>query len=145
MAQSTCIFGGLALTSHDTAALNTSTFDNVFVESQAGADTEIGQVGAPGSVNVSNGVTTMNGSGADIWGTVDAFNFFCQGLLGDGQGIARVTSVQDTNPYAKAGIMIRASTDPSAASVVLDVLPDGSIEFMMRDAAGDSTAFLRAL
>jgi regulation of enolase protein 1 (concanavalin A-like superfamily) len=142
MAQSTCILGGLAVTSHDTTALNTSTFDSVFVASQAGSDTDVGQVGVPGSVDVSNGVTTMNGSGADIWGTADAFNFFYQGLLGDGQIIARVTSLQDTNPYAKAGVMIRASTDPSAADVILDVLPGGSIEFMMRDATGDSTAFL---
>jgi chaperonin GroEL len=129
-------------TNHDTTALNTSTFDSVFVASQAGSDTDVGQVGVTGSVDVSNGVTTMNGSGADIWGTADAFNFFYQGLLGDGQIIARVTSLQDTNPYAKAGVMIRASTDPSAADVILDVRPDGSIEFMMRDATGDSTAFL---
>ena len=55
---------------------------------------------------------------------------------------ARVTSLDDTDPYAKAGIMIRASTDPSAADVILDVKPDGGIEFMTRSAAGGTTNFL---
>ena len=55
---------------------------------------------------------------------------------------ARVTSVDNTDPYAKAGIMIRASTDPSAAHVILDVKPDGGIEFMARSAAGSTTNFI---
>jgi hypothetical protein len=53
-----------------------------------------------------------------------------------------VQSLQNTNPFAKAGVMIRDSLDPSAAQVILDVKPDGEIEFMARNAAGASTTFI---
>jgi hypothetical protein len=63
-------------------------------------------------------------------------------MNGDGEIVARVTSVQNTSPFAKAGIMLRESLDAAAANVILDERPDGSIEFMVRSTAGASTAFL---
>ena len=38
--------------------------------------------------------------------------------------------------------MIRGSADPSSAHVILDVRPDGNLEFMTRSANGASTTFL---
>jgi regulation of enolase protein 1 (concanavalin A-like superfamily) len=38
--------------------------------------------------------------------------------------------------------MIRESPDPSSAMVILDVRPDGSIEFMARNAFGAATTFI---
>jgi hypothetical protein len=133
---------GMAVTSHDTSALNTATFDHVSVSSAAPIDTDIGDVGATGGVAVSDVNTRVLGAGADIWGTQDAFNYYYTSLINDGQMFVRVTSLDNTSPFAKAGIMIRASTDPSAAHVILDVKPDGGVEFMMRSVAGGSTTFL---
>jgi hypothetical protein len=133
---------GLAVTSHDTSALNTSTFDNVVVSSAAPNDLDIGDVGVAGGVGFSDVNTRVSGGGADIWGTQDAFNYYYTSLINDGQMSAKVTSLDNTSPFAKAGIMIRASTDPSAAHVILDVKPDGGIEFMTRSATGASTTFL---
>jgi hypothetical protein len=38
--------------------------------------------------------------------------------------------------------MIRDSLDPSAAAVILDVKPDGGVEFMARSKSGDAMAFI---
>jgi hypothetical protein len=142
VAMPTHINAGLAVTSHDTTMLNTATFDHAAVASAAPIDLDIGDVGAAGGVAVSDTGTQVSGSGADIWGTTDAFNYDYTSLINDGGMFARVTSLENTSPFAKAGIMIRASTDPSAAHVILDVKPDGGIEFMARSTTGDTTTFL---
>jgi regulation of enolase protein 1 (concanavalin A-like superfamily) len=56
--------------------------------------------------------------------------------------VGRLTGVQNTNTYAKAGLMIRASNAPDAPHVILDVRPSGDLEFMTRASAGDVTTFL---
>ena len=63
----------------------------------------------PGSVGYTNNFFTISGSGEDIEDTADAFYFVHQPLAGDGQIVARVLSVQGSDPQAEAGIMIRES------------------------------------
>jgi hypothetical protein len=103
---------------------------------------DIGPVGAAGSASTLNGVFTVNGSGADIWGTADAFNFVYQPISGDGTIVARVTGEQHPDDYAKAGVMWREALTPGSAHVILDVRPDGTIEFMSRSTAGGATSFI---
>src|SRR5437763_7949420 len=43
---------------------------------------------------------------------------------------------------AKAGIMMRAPTDPSSQHGILDVRPDGNIGFVARAGIGNTTTFL---
>jgi hypothetical protein len=77
-------------------------------------DGDIGSVGAAGSASFANGTFTVNGSGLQIWGNSDSFNFAYQTLSGDGSIVARVVSV---NPgSATAGIMIRDSLNANAMS-----------------------------
>jgi len=143
---------GLAVTSHNTAALNTSTFDNVTVSAGGGGgggtlpspwtNQDVGAVGVAGSASASNGTFTVNGAGADIWGSADAFQYAFQALGGDGQIVARVTSVQNTNTFAKGGVMLRETTSAGSAHVILDARPNGSIELMTRSATNGSTAFI---
>ena len=68
---------------------------------------DIGQVGAAGSTSTANDVYTVRASGADIWGTQDEFRFVYAQLSGDGEVTARVDSVTPTDPWTKAGVMIR--------------------------------------
>ena len=68
---------------------------------------DVGSFGLPGSANFANGVYTVNGSGWDIWGTADSFGYAYQPWTGNGEIIARVASLQNTDPSAKAGIMMR--------------------------------------
>jgi hypothetical protein len=104
--------------------------------------TDVGNVQASGTASFSSGAFTVVGGGADIWGSSDAFRYVYQPLNGDGQLVARVTSLTNTNPYAKAGLMIRSSLDPASPHVILDVLPDGSIEFMKRASQGGATDYI---
>jgi hypothetical protein len=60
-----------------------------------------------------------------------------------------VTALQNTNPFAKAGVMLRTANtsssqafDPSAADVILDVRPTGDVEFMARGTEGGETIYI---
>jgi regulation of enolase protein 1 (concanavalin A-like superfamily) len=140
---------GLAVTSHRSGVLNTSTFDDVAVSAPAApplpapwTDEDIGATGLPGSASDANGAFTVRGAGADIWGSADAFHFVDQPIAGDAQIVAQVASIQNTNTYAKAGVMLRSSSAAGSAHVILDVRPSGAIEFMTRAADGAQTTFV---
>jgi len=100
---------------------------------------DVGAVGIAGSATYSNGTFTVKGAGADIWGSADSFRFVDQSINGDATIVARVTGMTNSNTWAKAGVMIRASTAADAANVLLDETPGGSIEFLERSSAGTST------
>ena len=78
---------------------------------------DIGAVGVAGSASLAAATSTftVTGAGADIWGTADALRYAYQPLSGDGQIIARVATVQNTNVWVKAGVMIRGDVTAGAA------------------------------
>ena len=104
-------------------------------------DQDVGAVDAAGGASWSSGTFTVSGAG-NVWGTSDTFNFVNQPVTGDVTVVARLASLQNTNTYAKAGIMIRESSAPNAAHVILDVRPTGDLEFMTRPTDGAATTFL---
>ena len=59
----------------------------------------------------------MAGAGADIWNSADAFGFVYAGLSGNGSIVARVTGLTGTDPWAKAGVMMRESLAAGARNV----------------------------
>lgn len=100
------VWAGLAVTSHDATQLAAATFDHVAVSSTLSSGwthTDVGAVAIAGSASAANGVFTLGGSGADIWGTADAFQFAYRALAGDGQLVARITSIANTHRWAKPG------------------------------------------
>ena len=96
----------------------------------------IGTVGAAGSYTASNGTFTVKGSGADIWGTADGFEFVAQMLSGDGSITARVASQTNTADWAKAGVMFRASLSASSSFVDVLVTPGGGAAMQARKSTG---------
>ena len=89
--------------------------------------------GYPGSVGSfvegPAGTYTMTASGTDIWNTADEFHYAFKQLNGTGSITARVESIQNTNPWAKAGVMIRETLDPGskfAAVYITPTNPDGT-------------------
>jgi hypothetical protein len=142
---------GLAVTSHSNDLIEQAEFEQVAVTSGGGtpgtlpspwSQTDVGAVGRSGSGSEAGGAFTVAGAGADMWGTADAFHFVYTSNVSEGSIAARVVSMDNTNPFAKAGVMFRASLDPAAAHVILDVRPDGNIEFMTRSASGADTTFI---
>ena len=112
---------GLFDTGHDSGQLSTVAFDNVQVTpANTGppppgvpppwADTDVGNPALAGSASYANGVFTLNGGGADIWGSSDQFNYVYQPDSGNATLIARITSQSNTSSNAKAGIMFKQST-----------------------------------
>jgi regulation of enolase protein 1 (concanavalin A-like superfamily) len=136
------IRAGMIVTSHNTSQLNTSRFQGFSLLPRSWADSDIGAVGLPGSAAYTGGVFGIRGAGSDIWGTSDSFNYVHRSMSGDGLIVARVTGMQNTHPFAKVGLMIRAGLAANAAHVILDVRPGGETEFMRRASAGASTAFV---
>lgn len=87
----------------------------------SGAPTEsrdVGAVSASGGFTVTDGVYTVNGAGADIWNDADAFHYVYMPLSGDGEMIARVVSMTNTDQWAKAGVMIRETLEPGSKHVM---------------------------
>src|SRR5262249_49756454 len=80
---------------------------------------DVGSTGIGGSASYSNGAFNVAGAGADIWGTADAFQFVSQPVSGDMQIVARVTAEQNTDTYAKAGLMLRQGLTADSAHVIL--------------------------
>ncbi len=104
------------------------------------ANRDVGSTAFAGSTSVSSGVYTLRGSGADIWGTVDACEFASQQLTGDGSIVARVVSVQNTDPWAKAGVMIREGTAAGAKHAFCCATAGNGIAFQRRPVTGAATS-----
>jgi PA14 domain len=100
---------------------------------------DLGRVGLEGSAAASGDTWTVQGSGPDIWANADAFQFVYQPWRGDGQIVARVLSQENTDPWAKAGLMIRASLRPDAPHVLLAATPDHGLALLRRESPVQST------
>jgi hypothetical protein len=93
----------------------------------------------------------MTGSGTDIWnvGTAgdyhDEFHFAYMTLTGAGSITARVVSVQNTNAWAKAGVMIRETLDGGSKHAFACVTPGSGVASQGRqDTGGDSFNYAEA-
>lgn len=97
------------------------------------------------SYNSGTGTFTIAGGGDDIWGTADHFRYVHQNVSGDFTITAKVESVQNTNAWAKAGVMIRAGTGSSARYAFVFITPSasngGKFEYRAGTTAGDVATF----
>jgi regulation of enolase protein 1 (concanavalin A-like superfamily) len=100
---------------------------------------DIGSVGRAGSASLSSGVFTVNGSGADVWGSADGLHFVYQELTGDGQIVARLDSLTRPHEWAKAGVMMRDGLGPGDPHAFALLSPDGEIRLQRRQSPGGST------
>jgi regulation of enolase protein 1 (concanavalin A-like superfamily) len=142
----TTAYFGLAVTSHNNGVLCLSTFDTVSLAGLAQSlpppwlDGDVGGVGAPGAGTFANGTFTATGSGADIWGTADQFHFIYRPLAGDGQITARVATVPSTDPWGKAGVMIRETLATGSAHGMMIVSNARGAAFQWRSATGGTSS-----
>ena len=90
------------------------------------------------------GTYTMMAEGADIWGTADQFHYAFKMLNGAGSMEVQVLSVQNTNAWAKAGVMIRETLEPGSKFAAVYMTPGNGCRFQARmtadaDATSDSS------
>ncbi|WP_218028936.1 discoidin domain-containing protein [Tengunoibacter tsumagoiensis] len=101
---------------------------------------DIGSVGLAGSATANNGSFTVNGSGNDIWDTADAFQYAYQPLNGDGTIVARIDSQQNTDGWAKAGVMIRESLSATSTHALMALTPGNGTVFQRRTSTGGGSS-----
>ena len=143
---------GVAVTSHNTAALSAVGVDTVTVSTfippppppppcpTGWSCADIGTTG--GSQSLSGGTWTLQGAGGDIYGTADQFHYVWKALTSDGSIHAEVTSQTNTSSWAKAGVMLRATTDPGSPNYAAFVTPGNGIAIQVRTVQGGTTTKL---
>jgi hypothetical protein len=80
---------------------------------------DVGDVSVAGGYTLSEGAFTVWGNGEDIEDTADAFHFVHQPMVGDGQIVARLLSVESIVPRAEAGLMIRQGLEAGSRHVFM--------------------------
>lgn len=130
---------GLAVTSRNVSTTTTATFKNVSVLMPAGwNENDIGAPGLPGfaEYDPADNTFAVTGSGSDIGGTGDQFNFASRNMTGGGSLVARVDALGAADPSAKGGVMIRS--DYSAGSIFADVVrsAQNNLIFQWRSSTG---------
>ena len=86
------------------------------------------------------GTYTMTASGADIWYQADEFHFAYKTLTGIGSIQVQVLSVDNTNVWAKAGVMIRETLEPGSVHATMVVTPAQGVSFQRRTVTDDSSS-----
>jgi regulation of enolase protein 1 (concanavalin A-like superfamily) len=71
--------------------------------------TDVGDADIAGSLQFNNKSMIITASGSDIWNTYDGFHYVYQLIQGDVAFIVKVSDLEATNEWAKAGIMLRES------------------------------------
>ena len=117
-------------------AVNYTTLANTSIFT---ANQDLGSPSPAGSYSETSGTYTVNGGGTDINGTSDKFQFVYKSLTGDGSIIARVINVEDTDSWAKAGVMFRNALTAGSANAFVAITPDNGATFQWRSNASGST------
>jgi regulation of enolase protein 1 (concanavalin A-like superfamily) len=104
----------------------------------------IGDIGSPtpaGSTDVdANGIWTLQGSGGDIWGDTDQFQYARQSIRGDGSISARFLSRQGGDgEWAKVGLMVRENDSPGSPDLYYAMTPGHGLHAGVRFAQDDAT------
>jgi len=98
---------------------------------------DVGATGLQGTAAIASGVFTVNGAGAGIAGTQDAFHAVYQPLNQNGSMIMKITSVQSP---ASAGLFIRDSMSPGSQGAAVLISSSGTVTFSQRLTAGATTS-----
>jgi endonuclease/exonuclease/phosphatase family metal-dependent hydrolase len=143
------IYVGLAVTSHYYGTPATATFSETSVNEWTVTPTssggvlpsdwshaDIGAVAAGGWATSSGNDFQVGGSGADIWNNADAFHFAYRMLSGDGIIATRVTGIDWTDAWAKAGVMMRESLSPSSTHAFMLLSAGNGVAFQRRPSTG---------
>lgn len=101
---------------------------------------DIGTVPGLGAAGFSGGTWTLLGAGSDINSTADQFHFVHYPLNGNGEIIALVSSIENTNTDMKAGVMIRESLTNNSRNAFIAVTPGNGVDFQYR--SGSNTTIV---
>jgi hypothetical protein len=153
VSMSSSLLAGVAVTSHNSGSLSTVTADTVLAAPMAAPPptcpspwscADIGNPTPAGSqsYDTTAATWTINAGGSDISGSSDQFRLVSQPLTGDGSLSAHITSQTNTSSSAKAGVMLRVSTDPGSPNYAVLVSPGTGTKVQVRSTQGGATTKL---
>ncbi len=82
---------------------------------------------------------TVKGSGTDIWNEADEGHYYFTDVRGDFDVTVHVTNVEDTDGWAKAGLLFRESLASDAKNAMVRTTPGNESSFSWRANTGDFT------
>jgi regulation of enolase protein 1 (concanavalin A-like superfamily)/sulfur relay (sulfurtransferase) complex TusBCD TusD component (DsrE family) len=97
---------------------------------------DVGSPSLVGQTTHTTGTFSVTAGGTDIWGTADQFHFAYQQVTGDVDVVARVATLGPTNPWSKAGVMVRASLAGNAAHASMFASVSNGLAFQRRTTTG---------
>jgi regulation of enolase protein 1 (concanavalin A-like superfamily) len=100
---------------------------------------DIGSPRLGGAASYNAGTYTIKGSGADIGGTADQFQFVFQPIAGDFDVSVRVGSVSAKNTWAKVGVMARESLTADSTNAFALISAKRGYAFERRGLTGSTT------
>jgi regulation of enolase protein 1 (concanavalin A-like superfamily) len=129
---------GMGVTSRDPSAIADATFANVALGATAEEplgtwnSSDVGSPSVAGAFSNSAGTLMVSGAGADIWGSADQFRYGYQTTTGDVEIIARLSTFQASNSWAKAGVMVRQSLSAGSRHASMFITSQNGYAFQRR-------------
>jgi hypothetical protein len=147
---------GVAVTSGSSSSLSTATQGYVVLSGTPPAAAppvacpapwSCADIGSPAPAGTQSyapgtGTWTISAGGTDITGASDQFHYVWQSQTGNGSVSAQVATQSDSSSNAKAGVMLRVSTDPAAPNYAVLVSPGAGIKVQVRSVDGGTTTKL---
>lgn len=101
--------------------------------------TDIGTGMLAGNATFSGGTFTQSGSGL-VGGSADKLRFSYQTLSGDGEIIARISSLQNTGAASTVGVMIRNSLEANSMQIFMGMSGANTYRWIRRTSNGGSSS-----
>jgi len=101
---------------------------------------DIGSVQHTGTAEFRNGAFRVQSSGTNVLSESDSCHFVFKPVQGVSEIVARVTKVQLTDPWARAGLMMRESLAADSRHVFLSVTAARGGVFQWRERLGEETS-----
>ena len=155
LALTTSVLAGFASSAGSDQLTSTATYEHlavnaptvVAVEPSSTAPCFTGwkcnSVGNPefvGKQSLNGQVWAIQGSGVDIGGFWDQFHYVWQQIPHDSTISANIVSQAATNPWSKAGLMMRQSDDPSSPFYAVLITPGNGLNIESRSLEGLSAS-----
>jgi len=100
---------------------------------------DIGKPSLAGEMGVSGSTITIKASGDDIWNDKDNFHYSYQNVKGDFEINTRIISLDNTDQWAKVGIMARESLTDNSRNILLCVTSQNGLSLQSRAEKGGTT------
>jgi hypothetical protein len=100
---------------------------------------DIGNAKISGSIESKGKKFIVKGTGVDVWGNFDGMHYAFRHKNGDCEIYAKIESMENTKPWAKAGVMIRESKSGNSKNVFMALTPENGLSFQFREKTGNRT------